>query len=135
MPLVTWQQNYSVNVDMLDRQHQKLIDLINELHSAMAGGQGRAVLGNVLAGLGEYTRVHFATEENYMQKYGYPGYEQHQTQHQFFVNKLDQFRQDFAAGRFTVTQDVLSFLRDWLINHIKGSDKAYSRFFNEKGLH
>jgi len=28
----------------------------------------------------------------------------------------------------------MSFLRDWLVNHINGSDKKYSAFFIEKGV-
>ncbi|MBE3576932.1 MAG: hemerythrin family protein [Limnochordales bacterium] len=135
VPLVTWDETYSVHVDTLDRQHQKLFDLINELHSAMASGRGREVVGEVLAGLVEYTRVHFTTEGNYMLKYGYPGYNDHKVQHDYFISKLDNFRQDFTQGKLNVSIKLLIFLSDWLVSHIKGSDKAYSRYFQEKGLH
>jgi len=31
--------------------------------------------------------------------------------------------------------DVMSFLKEWLVSHIKGIDKDYTQCFNENGLH
>jgi len=31
--------------------------------------------------------------------------------------------------------EVLDFLKDWLVNHIQGSDKNYGPYLNSKGIH
>ncbi|MBA1444238.1 MAG: hypothetical protein FE835_04895 [Gammaproteobacteria bacterium] len=35
MPIITWCDEYSVNVEEIDIQHQKMLELVNHLHSAV----------------------------------------------------------------------------------------------------
>ncbi|MGA2457536.1 MAG: hemerythrin domain-containing protein [Terriglobales bacterium] len=63
MALVTWDTSYSVSVKSCDAEHQKLFDLINQLHEAMRLGQGRAIVGPVVQELENYTQTHFRAEE------------------------------------------------------------------------
>ena len=86
-------------------------------------------------GSGTYTTTHFKTEEKYFAEFSYPEAPNHKKEHAAFVQKVSAFRDDFEHGRLTVSIEVLYFLRDWLQKHIKGADKRYSSFFNEKGLH
>jgi hemerythrin-like metal-binding protein len=63
LALVTWDTSYSVSVKSCDAEHQKLFDLINQLHEAMRLGQGRAIVGPVVQELENYTQTHFRAEE------------------------------------------------------------------------
>src|ERR1017187_1687694 len=67
-----WKPEYSVQIPKIDVQHQRLFALAAELHAAMAEGKGKTVLEQSLARLVDYTKVHFAAEEEFMGKYGYP---------------------------------------------------------------
>ena len=49
---ITWSDRLSVGVGELDRQHQELVRLINELYDALRFGQGKEVLARTLGGLG-----------------------------------------------------------------------------------
>ena len=40
MALLTWTTEYSVAVEAIDKQHQKLFAMLNELHDAMKSGKG-----------------------------------------------------------------------------------------------
>ncbi len=134
MALIKWNDGLSVDVAMIDKQHQKLIDMINELHDAMRQGKGSAVLGRILNGLISYTDSHFKTEEKYFDQFGYPDTEAHKKAHEAFVRKVSDFRDGFEQGRTGLSIEIMNFLSDWLRQHIQGVDKKYGPFFNEHGL-
>lgn len=134
MALIEWSDTYSVKVKQLDDQHRKLIELINKLHDAMKAGKGSQIVGEVLASLADYTRSHFAAEENLMKTYNYPGYEAHKKAHNSLVLQVHDIQQRFQQGNAPLSQNVMTFLRDWLIEHIHGTDKSYGPFFNANGV-
>lgn len=128
MAYVNWNDGMSVNVAVIDRQHQGLIELINQLHEAMSQGQGSSVLRDIVDGLIQYTAIHFETEERYFRASEYPNRAAHEQEHRDFVEKVTDFKQGFDDGRLMLTLDVMSFLGDWLMNHIQGSDAGYAPF-------
>jgi hemerythrin len=129
-----WTPVLAVNVREIDDQHKKLIGLVNKLHDAMRAGQGKKVLEETLQELAAYTVYHFQTEEKYMQQFRYPGYLTHKGEHTAFVKKVTDFQKDFASNRLGLSLDLMNFLKDWVNNHIKETDKQYSAVFNKNGL-
>lgn len=134
MALLTWSTRYSVQVKKLDDQHKKLIDILNNLHDAMKVGKGKDVLGEVLDGLIAYTGDHFSEEERLMKTNAFPGYEEHKKEHNLLVLQARDIQSQFRSGNCVLTQEVMSFLKNWLENHILGSDKVYGPFLNQKGI-
>jgi hemerythrin len=134
MAYIVWNEKYSVGVKEIDLQHKKLTDLINGLHDAMKEGKGKDVLARVLQDLINYAASHFATEEKYMTQFKYPAYPAHKGEHEKFVKKVLDLQKDFNSGTAVMTLEVMNFLKDWLFNHIQGTDKKYGPFFNEHGL-
>ena len=134
MALITWNDSFSVNVAEIDKQHQSLVQMMNELHDAMRQGKGKNVEGQIIAELVRYTVTHFNKEEKYFDQFGYPEKESHKKEHTYFVKKVSDFKNGFDEGRLGLSVQVMNFLSDWLQKHIKGTDKKYSHFFNEKGL-
>ncbi len=61
MELVQWSESLSVTIREIDRQHQKLFDMINELHQAQLQGKGKDVQGKIVNGLISYTNEHLVT--------------------------------------------------------------------------
>lgn len=134
MAIMQWNDSFSVNVAVIDGQHQKLVSMVNELHDSMKEGKGNEVLSKIIDGLIGYTGSHFQTEERYFEQYGYPEADAHKKEHAAFVKKVTDFKAGFEKGELSLTIEIMHFLSDWLRNHIKGSDKRYSKFFNDKGL-
>ena len=124
--LIVWSERYSVGIRRIDAQHQRLVDLINELHAAMLAGQGSAVLGKILDGLVAYTLAHFATEEALMKGLAYPGYEWHKAEHDKLVAKVKLLQEKARSPNVALTLEVATFLQRWLIDHIANQDKKYS---------
>lgn len=129
-----WNEGLGVRVKEIDDQHKKLIELIKKLHDAMRTGQGKQALEGTLQELAAYTVYHFRAEEKYMQQFKYPGYLSHKAAHAAFVKKVTDFQTDFASNRLGVTLDLMNFLKDWVNNHIRETDKRYSDLFNKNGL-
>ena len=134
MTLIQWEDTFSVNIAEIDLQHKKLIKMINELNEAMRVGKGNDILGKIINDLIDYAVIHFGTEENYFDQFGYPGSDRHKKEHFEFTQKVAEFQSKFSAGKLCLSVEVMRFLSGWLRNHIKGSDKDYGPFLNEKGL-
>ncbi|HTY38736.1 MAG TPA: bacteriohemerythrin [Bacteroidota bacterium] len=134
MSLMTWNQEYSVGVRLLDQQHKRLFELLNELYEGLRQQRGMEVLGSVLFEMIKYTEIHFATEERLMQQHGFAGLEAHKLEHLVLTKKVREFQAEFQSGKATTPINVLQFLRHWLENHILGTDKKYSSFFGTKGV-
>ncbi|HYB19691.1 MAG TPA: bacteriohemerythrin [Thermodesulfobacteriota bacterium] len=132
--LIQWNDSLSVNVGEIDRQHQRLVGMINDLNEAMRQGKGKDVLGKIVNGLITYATTHFRTEEGYFDQFAYPAADGHKKEHSDFTKKVSEFKDGFEKGKLGLSIQVLDFLSDWLQNHIKGVDKKYGPFFNEKGL-
>jgi len=134
MALVTWDQTYSVSVKKMDDQHQRLFALINALHDAMRQGKGQAAVQDTVRELSSYTATHFRAEEELLRKSNYPGLAAHQAEHQKYIAKVNQFAEDLNSGKNASSISVLGFLKDWLAEHIKRTDRSYSAFLNSRGL-
>ena len=134
MAFMDWNSSLSVNIVEIDNQHKKLVGMINELSDAMKARKGNEVIGKILNGLVDYTKTHFAAEEKYFAQYGYPDTAAHKQEHATFINEINKFKQDFESGKLSISIDVLKFLSNWLVTHIKGTDQKYSKFLNDKGV-
>lgn len=73
--------------------------MINDLHDAMRQGKGRNVLGRIVSGLMDYTRIHFKTEEGYFDRFGYPDSRTHKKEHSNFVKRVSEFKEGFDKGK------------------------------------
>jgi len=127
-----WRPEYSVQIPEIDAQHQRLFALAAALHTAMGQGKGKAVLEQSLAQLVDYTKVHFATEEQFMSKYGYPDVVAHKAQHDQLTAQVLELQRKFRAGNTTLTINLMVFLKNWLEHHIAGSDQQYSIYIRGK---
>jgi hemerythrin-like metal-binding protein len=128
-----WDDSFSVNVREIDLQHQKLIEMINEFYEHVGKDSGQA-FRTLLDSLVEYTQYHFSTEEKYFKRFAYPDDSSHTEMHKNFTAKVLDVRNRLNQGKFVVSLEITTFLKDWLTHHIKESDKAYGKFFNDHGL-
>lgn len=134
MALISWSDSLSVKVKQFDDQHKKLVDMVNQLFDAMKAGKGNQVMGDILKSLIQYTQTHFAAEERIMKQYGYPDFEAHKKEHNALVMQVLDLQKQFQEGKAVLTQNVMTFLRDWLSKHIQGEDKKYGVYLNGKGV-
>lgn len=131
MGLTQWCSEYSLGIDEIDGQHKGLINCISALESSIENPDEKqrwAAVHYAIVQLSDYTRIHFTVEESVMRVLGYPGLDAHIAQHGVFVAYLKEME------RKSITHDVreeeiVSFLRKWLLNHILVDDKNYATYF------
>ena len=132
--LFPWSEIYSVKIGIVDTQHKNLVNILNELHQAMLGAQGKDKVGQVLLNLIKYTQVHFAMEEKLMQSHGYTDFPAHKAGHDQLASTVLEFQRKFLSNEVGLTVEMMDFLKDWLSKHILDSDKKYGPFLNAKGV-
>jgi hemerythrin-like metal-binding protein len=134
MAFIQWSNQYKINVEEVDEQHQVLIRLINELYDAVVKGSDKLILAKILNELVDYTGYHFNTEEELMSLYRYPGFEHHKVQHDELAQQVHELKDNYSQGKSIISFEVLVFLNDWLINHILDSDQKYADYLNARGV-
>jgi hemerythrin-like metal-binding protein len=85
-------------------------------------------LEELILGLVNYTKTHFNNEELHMSNMNYPELEAHRKMHKSFVDQVNNYYERLKAGKLILSIEVTNFLKDWLVNHIKGSDQQYAAF-------
>jgi hemerythrin len=124
MAYLSWNHELDTKIPVIDNQHRRIVEYINELHDAIGSGD-REMVGEVLEQLVDYTLSHFAFEEELMDQAGYGFLAAHKKVHQMFTRKVGEYQQQFELGE-DISRQLLTTLRTWLINHIKRDDADYA---------
>jgi hemerythrin-like metal-binding protein len=128
--LISWHDSFSVNNVVIDNQHKKLIDIINNFYEIVRSSSDKNEIARIFDELKSYTNYHFKAEESMLEKVNYVHLESHQLLHQGFIDKLLELETKYMQGKFTVNSEMMGFLRNWLIEHIMTEDKRYMKFIN-----
>ena len=75
----------SVNHNILDEQHKKLFEKLNELLRAIVDGNADNMVQELVDFFENYMNKHLAYEEEYLKDIGYPYLQEHHEQHEIFV--------------------------------------------------
>lgn len=123
MSYLAWTDALNTGIEVIDNQHRRIVEMINQLHDANQG-HSREAVGEVIENLVDYTLSHFAFEESLMEDAGYEFLRAHKRVHELFIKRVSEFKMRFQAGE-DVAVDLNGLLSRWLFNHIKSDDSAY----------
>lgn len=126
-----WDEKYSVKVESLDNQHRIIFDIINELSEAIENGKEYLVLDGILDSMESYAKIHFLSEEKYMEDCHFPGLDEQKKQHQFFIRSVGEYRKKLKDDVVHLPEDIGEFLSSWWSSHILVQDMKYSSFSAE----
>lgn len=129
-----WTPSLAVGVNMIDEQHKTWFDKAEKLFEAGKKGQAKEYIGELLDFLDSYTKKHFADEEKYMLRIGYPGYKEQKKAHTAFIAQLDKLAKDYktSGGNITVIVNANQLVINWLTKHISNMDKKLGEFAREE---
>ncbi len=127
MSIIAWSDDLSVGVERLDAHHKRLIDLLNQLGTALEAGDTLHVTGMVLGELIRYVFYHFGEEERLMEAAGYEDLAAHRQAHRVMAEHVRALEKQYDSDPGTVAaQELHTFLADWLVHHIRSEDQRYT---------
>lgn len=135
---IIWNDSFLTGIERIDEQHKVLVNTLNEANSRLALNVTRDLLEQITRDLLSYAIYHFETEETLMQAYDYagrsaPDAEKHRQEHRSFSQQVVALREGLRDGRLVTREELLSFLNNWLVNHILNTDKHFGEFLNSQG--
>ncbi|MBU1448124.1 MAG: bacteriohemerythrin [Gammaproteobacteria bacterium] len=129
-----WLPDYSVNIKTIDDQHQELVNILNRLFVAVSKREGDKAIAGILDALTSYTKTHFALEERLMREAKYQDLEPHMEEHRKLIAQLDELCRKHMMEEKPIYFEMLSFLKNWLKEHIQGVDTKYSAALQKSGF-
>ncbi len=133
MQKIEWKPDFSVGVQRLDAQHQKIINVINKLIGNPGAFDEAETIDDVLLELTNYVSDHFLLEEHLLEANDYPDLLEHSKKHTAYSEQIASFCQDIIKKKNDPDQ-LLVFLRKWWVDHILYEDMKYKPFFKSKGV-
>lgn len=134
MQPIKWRDGFNTGIEEIDNQHKSLVDTINKLYENITGGNDNITLNEIFVELFDYANHHFTTEENYMLRFNFDGYQEHKAEHDYFKERINKIRLEYPMSSDEMKIELMNFLRDWLINHLLEVDKGYVTLFKLHGL-
>ena len=122
MKNITWDETLSVEVDEIDEDHRKLVNLFNILSHSVAQGDAADYIEAVLEELISCTVWHFRHEERLMLLYNYQGLTEHKAEHHDLIDSVRELQQKFRNENKQLTNEDIEYLETWLTEHILGHD-------------
>lgn len=119
-----WTDQLNVGIEVIDQQHRRIVEYINQLDDARSNNYSREEIGFLINELVDYTISHFGFEESLQEEAGYPFLKSHQKVHELFTKRVADFQTRYNNGE-DVTKGLNSLLVTWLFNHIKRDDNDY----------
>jgi hemerythrin len=131
-----WDKSLETGHERIDEQHKQLFNSLISIIKASRQGYGNDEIIRTLDFLGEYTIMHFKTEEDLQKEFDYPDYLNHKKSHDDFKLTIKELTYDLGKkgpGKELI-DTVVKTIGDWLITHIKGSDIEMASYLKSKGV-
>ncbi len=134
LPRLEWNASLSVGVESIDEQHKQLFALLDQLQRASTEEREATARREIVADLIDYTKIHFAFEETLLARNGYPDLGPHHDAHTKLATQVETYAAAARGGAAPLGAELYFFLRTWLNGHIRGSDRRYGSFLNNRGV-
>lgn len=126
-----WDNTLSVQIDEIDDDHRKLVQLLNILKHSIDEADPSDYIESVLDELLNCTIWHFSHEQRLMVKYSYDSLVEHKTEHQELIESAKELQKNFLQDNNSLSSEDIEFLEHWLTGHILGADMALGSFLSE----
>jgi hemerythrin len=132
--LLRWGRDYTLGIGEMDRQHEVLVIILDDLYTHIYLRKNREDLKRILDRLSRHVKSHFANEERYFDLFRYDNSAAHKKEHIDLLEKTADFNRRFNEGKDEITEALLDFLEDWMLDHVDRMDRKYVACFRANGV-
>ncbi len=133
-PLIGKNKTLLTGIEEMDEQHQRIIDMVNDIFEAFRNNAKRANIKESLKTLIDYSSWHFSNEERYFEEFGFEAKEAHKKSHNEFTSELQKFSKSYDKGRAQNYEAFMLYVKHWIESHFANDDQKYVELFKLKGL-
>lgn len=126
-----WDDSLLLGQPDLDNDHRALFAMIVRLDTLGTSSDPGAAVSDVLCQLADYSREHFAREENLMRLCRFPRCSEHVVEHYKFIRQLTVLVDIFERGRPDVVPECRAFLGRWFLDHISVADMEFANYLRD----
>jgi hemerythrin-like metal-binding protein len=123
MAVITWDRKYDVGVRKIDRQHKKIVDILNYLYDLQDSDISTKDIQKVFDELRDYIQKHFEEEEKYILENSCPDIDTQKTEHTKFIDTVCSYQRDLYKHKTFNYINLFNYIWDWLAHHILVVDK------------
>ncbi len=123
-----WSDELSIGNNNIDKDHQQLIHIYNDLIDLIEFKKVRNEFSRILSMMTDYCLEHFKKEENYMKEFNYPYFEEHKQMHNEYKYKVAKYNIDLFGENPTDPEEIILYIKNWWTNHILKYDLKYESY-------
>jgi len=127
---IVWKPEYNLGIPIIDEHHRGIVSIINSLHFGMQNNYVKDILSPIVEMMDDYSRIHFRTEEDFLEKIEYPNLKSHRELHHELSVQSKKLGRDSILDRDS--QHYMTFLKQWWINHIRVEDLQFKEHLFKK---
>lgn len=135
MSAFEWKEEYSLNIEEIDKQHKKLLEIGREAYDIAVIDDGYDRYDEIMTiidALLDYTKYHFEYEEKMLKEYNYSHLHDQEEAHGFYVYKMKEVasrdEEEIDDNQRKVVLEIIDFLSEWISTHINIEDRKYALF-------
>ena len=127
MPLIDWDEKFSVGIAAVDHEHRELIGLLNDAHARLRWPSDEDAVMDFLGEI--YTRIsaHFALEERLMLARNYERYQEHKADHERLLDDIRDIMDDYEDDESFSEEQLAQRLKTWFTEHFRTHDARLHR--------
>jgi len=131
-----WDEKLSVDLPIINDQHQQLFRIGNNLFKMIESDDGIEKIDTLMIGICElidYTLYHFSEEEMIMHNTNYPSLHEHISEHNTFRAYIEDLNlKDIEYHTDATLHEIIKFIATWIYKHISQTDSQCGDYVKEQ---
>ena len=132
LTVLVWSDDLATGIAPIDRDHQMIIEEINQFYTKMMHGEGHEGAARMSSQMSDHIIKHFQEEQRAMGRVDYSGLEQHRRIHDEFLQQFNESKDILQSDQPDAIIKFFDTVSGWLAEHIRTEDRNFALFMQSK---